>query len=286
MLLRKRLNGGYLFILPGLLYLTIMSLYPMAYVFKLSLFDKKDLFIGLGNFVRAFQDALFLQTVQQSIIFVLLSATFHVALGLFLAILLNQKMNPIYRVVIRSLILIPWAITPVVVAVIWRLIYNPHLSIIPEILKSLGINIQWMLLANPTWALPAVALANIWFSLPFYMLMILASLQSIPGEIYEAANIDGANIFQRLRYVTIPHLRNILVTLLLFDFIGAFVFFELIWVMTKGGPANRTEVMATYAYRMAFERFDFGYASAVAVIMFLIMLICCLGVLMIMRKED
>ena len=274
MLLRKRLNGGYLFILPGLLYLTIMSLYPMAYVFKLSLFDKKDLFIGLGNFVRAFQDALFLQTVQQSIIFVLLSATFHVALGLFLAILLNQKMNPIYRVVIRSLILIPWAITPVVVAVIWRLIYNPHLSIIPEILKSLGINIQWMLLANPTWALPAVALANIWFSLPFYMLMILASLQSIPGEIYEAANIDGANIFQRLRYVTIPHLRNILVTLLLFDFIGAFVFFELIWVMTKGGPANRTEVMATYAYRMAFQRFDFGYASAVAVIMFLIMLIC------------
>ena len=286
MLLRKRLNGGYLFILPGLLYLTIMSLYPMAYVFKLSLFDKKDLFIGLGNFVRAFQDDLFLQSVQQSIIFVLLSATFHVALGLFLAILLNQKMNPIYRVVIRSLILIPWAITPVVVAVIWRLIYNPHLSIIPEILQSLGINIQWMLLANPTWALPAVALANIWFSLPFYMLMILASLQSIPGEIYEAANIDGANIFQRLRYVTIPHLRNILVTLLLFDFIGAFVFFELIWVMTKGGPANRTEVMATYAYRMAFERFDFGYASAVAVLMFMIMLICCLGLLMIMRKGD
>ena len=136
MLLKRRLNGGYLFILPGLLYLAIMSFYPMAYVFKLSLFDKKDLFIGLGNFVRAFHDSLFLQTVQQSIIFVVLSATFHVALGLLLALLLNQKMNRVFRGVMRSLILIPWAITPVVVAVIWRIIYNPHLSIIPEILKS------------------------------------------------------------------------------------------------------------------------------------------------------
>jgi multiple sugar transport system permease protein len=242
---RWRVSGGYLFILPGLLYLVIMSVYPMAYVFQLSLYNKADQFIGLGNFVRAFKDALFLLTVKQSLIFVVLSAGFHVGLGLMVAILLNQRMNPLFRSAMRSLIMMPWAITPVVVAVIWRLLYNPHLSIIPNILNSLGLNVQWMLLGSPTLALPAVTVANIWFSLPFYMLMLLASLQAIPGELYEAASIDGANVFQRFRFVTIPQLRNILVTLILFDFIGAFVFFDLIWVMTKGGPANRTEVMAT-----------------------------------------
>jgi multiple sugar transport system permease protein len=283
---RWRVSGGYLFILPGLLYLVIMSVYPMAYVFQLSLYNKADQFIGLGNFVRAFKDALFLLTVKQSLIFVVLSAGFHVGLGLMVAILLNQRMNPLFRSAMRSLIMMPWAITPVVVAVIWRLLYNPHLSIIPNILNSLGLNVQWMLLGSPTLALPAVTVANIWFSLPFYMLMLLASLQAIPGELYEAASIDGANVFQRFRFVTIPQLRNILVTLILFDFIGAFVFFDLIWVMTKGGPANRTEVMATYAYRMAFERFDFGYSAALAVLMFLIMLVCSLGLLLLMRREE
>jgi multiple sugar transport system permease protein len=283
---RWRVSGGYLFVLPGLLYLAVMSVYPMAYVFQLSLYNKADQFIGLGNFVRAFKDALFLLTVKQSLIFVVLSAGFHVGLGLMVAILLNQRMNPLFRSAMRSLIMMPWAITPVVVAVIWRLLYNPHLSIIPNILNSLGLNVQWMLLGSPTLALPAVTVANIWFSLPFYMLMLLASLQAIPGELYEAASIDGANVFQRFRFVTIPQLRNILVTLILFDFIGAFVFFDLIWVMTKGGPANRTEVMATYAYRMAFERFDFGYSAALAVLMFLIMLVCSLGLLLLMRREE
>ncbi len=280
------MSGGYAFVLPGVLYLGIMSLYPMLYVFQLSLYDKQDEFIGIGNFIKAFNDPLFLLSVKQSFIFVVLSAVCHVCLGLLIAVLLNQPMNRLFRNTMRSLIMMPWAITPVVVAVIWRLLYNPHLSIIPSVLESLGLNIQWMLLASPTLALPAVTVANIWFSLPFYMLMLLASLQAIPGELYEAAGIDGANIFQRFRFVTIPHLRNILITLFLFDFIGAFVFFDLIWVMTKGGPANRTEVMATYAYRQAFERFDFGYSAAVAVLMFLIMLVCSLGLLLLMRREE
>lgn len=283
---RSRLSGAYPFLLPGLLYLAVMSVYPMLYVFYLSLYDKTDRFVGLGNFVRAFCDPLFLQTVQQSFIFVVLSAGLHVSLGLLIAILLNQPMNPLFRSVMRSLIMMPWAITPVVVAVIWRLLYNPQLSIIPSMFKSLGLNVHWTLLANPTWALPAVAVANIWFSIPFYMLMLLASLQGIPEELHEAASMDGANVLQRFRFITVPYLRNILITLFMFDFIGAFVFFDLIWVMTKGGPADRTEVMATYAYRMAFERIDFGYSAAIAVLMFLIMLVCSLGLLVFMRREQ
>jgi len=283
---RWRLSGAYLFILPGMLYLAVMSLYPMIYVFRLSLYDKAEEFIGLGNFVRAFNDSLFLISVKQTFIFVLLSAAAHVSLGLLLAVLLNQPMNRLFRNTMRSLIMMPWAITPVVVAVIWRLLYNPHLSIIPSILKSLGLDVKWMALASPTWALPAVTVANVWFSLPFYMLMLLASLQAIPEDMYEAASIDGANVFQRFRFVTIPHLRNILVTLFLFDFIGAFVFFDLIWVLTKGGPVNRTEVLATYAYRQAFERYDFGYSAAVAALMFLIMLVSSLGLLLLMRREE
>ncbi len=281
-----RLSGACLFILPGLLYLALMSVYPMLYVFKISLGDKADRFIGLGNYVRALHDPYFLLTVKQSLIFVILSATAHVTLGLLLALLLNQPMNRLFRSTMRSLIMAPWAITPVVVAVIWRLLYNPHLSIIPTILRSVGLKVEWTLLGNPSWALVAVTVANIWFSLPFYMLMMLASLQSIPDELYEAASIDGAHAVQRFRFVTIPHMRNILITLLLFDFIGAFVFFDLVWVMTKGGPANRTELMATYAYRMAFERFDFGYAGAVAVLMFFIMLMFSLGLLFLLRRED
>lgn len=283
---RWRLSGAYPFVLPGVLYLAVMSLYPMIYVFQLSLYNKAEEFIGIGNFVRAFNDPLFLISVKQSFIFVVLSAVSHVSLGLLLAVLLNQPMNRLFRNTMRSLIMMPWAITPVVVAVIWRLLYNPHLSIIPSILKSLGLDVQWMLLASPTLALPAVTVANVWFSLPFYMLMLLASLQAIPEELYEASSIDGANVIQRFRFVTIPHLRNVLVTLLLFDFIGAFVFFDLIWVMTKGGPVNRTEVMATYAYRLAFERFDFGYSAAVAALMFLIMLVSSLGLLLLIRREE
>jgi len=136
----------------------------------------------------------------------------------------------------------------------------------------LGFDVEWTLLANPNWALMAVIIANTWFALPFYMLMILASLQAIPKQLYEAASIDGAGIFHRFRFVTIPQLRNTLITLTIFDFIGAFVFFDLIWIMTGGGPVNSTEVLATYAYRLAFERFDFGYSAAVAVLMFLVMI--------------
>jgi len=283
---RRRLNAGYLFVAPALLYLVVMSVYPMLYVFQLSLYNKSEEFVGLANFVRALQDSLFLLTVRQSLVFVLLSAVAHVGLGLLLAVLLNQPMNNLFRSTMRSLIMMPWAITPVVVAVIWRLLYNPHLSIVPTVLKSLGFNVRWMLLGDPTWALPAVVLANVWFSLPFYMLMLLASLQGIPKELYEAASIDGANVLQRFTHITVAHVRNILITLLLFDVIGAFVFFDLIWVMTKGGPVNSTEVMATYAYRQAFTRFDFGYSAAVAVLMFLIMLVCSLGLLLLMRREE
>ncbi len=282
---RWRASGAYLFVLPALLYLTVVSVYPMAYVFKISLYNKLEKFVGLGNYVRALRDPVFFLGLRQTVIFVVLSTSCHIGLGVLVAVLLNQPMNRLFRNVVRSLIMLPWAVTPVVVGVIWRLLYNPHLSIIASILGSLGLHTRWMPLASTTWALPAVAAANIWFAMPFYMLMLLASLQGIAPELYEAASIDGANMLQRFWHVTMPRLRGTIVTLTMFDFVGAFVFFDLVWTMTRGGPVDSTEVLATYAYRLAFEQFNFGYSAAVAVLMFLAMLVFCLALLPFMQRD-
>lgn len=277
--------GAYLMLLPALLFITIAATYPMLEVFRISLYKEPGQFVGLENFITALGDPIFRLTLKQTIIFVVISAIFHVGLGLLVALLLNEPMHPVFRIVMRSVIMLPWAVTPVVVGVIWRLLYNPYLSVIPATLSVFGLEVEWALLANPRWALMAVAVANIWFALPFYMLMVLASLQAIPTELYDAASIDGADVFQRFRFVTVPQLRNTLITLTIFDFIGAFVFFDLIWIMTGGGPVNSTEVLATYAYRLAFERFNFGYSAAVAVLMFLVMIVFSSALVLLMQRD-
>ncbi len=284
-LLKRRVSGGYWFVAPAILYFLLLSVYPMIDVIRMSLYSKTGIFSGIANFQRAVHDPLFLTALRQTIIFAGLSALFHIGIGLMLATILNQPMNRLFRTIARSVIMLPWSITPVVVAVMWRLIYHPHLSIVPTILEGLGFNISWALLASPQWALPAVTVANIWFSLPFYMLMILAAIQGISPELYEAASMDGATPFGCFRFVTLPGIRNTLVTLSIFDIVGAFIFFDLIWIMTRGGPMNSTEVLATYSYKMAFVRHDFGYASTIALLMFLVMLVISSMLLLLVRRE-
>lgn len=271
---------------PALLFLVALSGYPLVTTIRLS-FSEGDRFIGLDNYAWAFSDPALPQIVVQTLTFVGVSVVAHLVLGLFIALLLHQPMNSLLKAIFRSVIMLPWAITPIVVATIWRLMYDPARSFIPPTLSQLGLRVVWMPLASIDWALLAVTLVNVWFSLPFYMLVILAGLQAVPEELLDAATVDGAGWLQRLRYVILPHLRNLLVTLAIFDFIGAFVFFDLVWVMTQGGPINRTEVLSTLVYRTAFRgSLNTELAATLAVVMMLIELAGVGALMLTLRREE
>lgn len=280
----KRINIGYVFIAPAVLFLMLISFYPMLDAFKMSFFDEDGRFIGVYNFIRASRNPLFINALLHTLYFTAVSVIFHLGLGLLLAILLTQLKGH-YRTGIRTIVMLAWAIPPAIVAVIWRILYHPNLSFVPIILKSLGLgSFKWQLLANPHTSLAAVVIANIWFALPFYMLMILAGLQAIPKELYEAATVDGAGAINCFRWITVPGVRNIMVTLAIFDTIGCFVFFDLVFLMTKGGPVDSSEVLPTYIYKIAFTRLEFNYAAAMSVMMFFLITILC-GLLYLLKRR-
>jgi len=279
----KRINLGYVFITPFFLFIMLLSVYPMLNAVKLSFLNEQERFVGVVNFIRAFQDPIFRESVVHSIWFVVVSVVMHMGLGLILAVFLDQPMNRYYRVTIRTLILMPWAMPPVIVAVIWRIIFHPQLSPILAILEIKGA--KWTLLSSPRTSLVGITIANIWFSLPFYMLIIMAGLQTIPQELYEAAAIDGAGAIQRFCWITIPGVRDIVVTLAIFDTIGSFILFDLSFVMTGGGPLTSSEVLPTYIYKVAFTRWEFNYGAAISILMFLIMLGFCSTLYLLYRRD-
>ncbi len=283
----KRKMGAFYLIVPLILFVSIVEIYPIINVFIFSMSDKKGVFVGLKNFIHVLEEPIFPVIVKQSLKFTLVTILGHLILGTLFALLLNQPANPVFRIICRSVIMLSWAIAPVVVGVMWNLLYNPYLSIIPHVLSKLGLgHVRWALLANPNTALNAVIVANIWSSMPFYMLMLLAALQTIPPELYEAAWVDGAGALQRFFHITLPYLRNTLILLAIFDFVGTFILFDLIWSMTKGGPVNSTEVFATYTYRLGFENFTFNYSAAAAIFMFLFMLTFTVIMVQFIRRDD
>ena len=264
---------GYLFVGPAILFILCLSIYPMINAITISFLDKQGSFVGINNFVKAFYDPIFKESSINSIKFVVISVVMHMTLAMALALFFTQSMNYYYRLIVRTLVLMAWAVPPAIVATIWRIMYNPQLSFMKVIEKLFGgVNFEWALLAYPNTSLIGITIANIWFSLPLYMLMMMAALQTIPKEFYEAAKIDGANAIGRFLWITLPGIRNILITLATFDLIGSFVIFELSFIMTGGGPLTSSEVLPTYIYKVAFTRWDFNYGAAMSVIMFIALL--------------
>jgi multiple sugar transport system permease protein len=261
----------YLYVAPATLLLCLLMLFPMIMVLRYSLLDgaimkKNAPFAGLRNYATIFSDPVFWQSVAQTLYFTSMSVIFHLLVGLAFALLLNtQRINPVIRSILRVLYILPWLFTAVIIAIIWRLLLDPN-GVINSILMALhvvGFKVEWF--SSTKTALHALTFANIWAGYPLYMVSLLAGLQGIPKELYEAAVIEGANAFQKFRYITIPQLMPIIVSIALLDFIWTMQVFPLVWMTTGGGPIHATEVLSTYTYKLAFSSYQFSLASASAV---------------------
>ncbi len=246
-------------------------LYPLLRGIYLSLLDYNLLnpagpsFSGGDNFLRLLKDSVFKEALKNALVFSGGSVAGGFLIGLALALLLNAKIQ--FQRFFRGIALVPWIVPYVVVGFLFLFMFNYDVGIINHALQVLGVipkKLRW--LADVDLAMWAVVIANIWNQTPFYMLMFLAGLQSIPSEIQEAAIIDGASRPQMFRHITIPYLQNIMVITTILMMIRNLNSFPLIWTMTQGGPVYATTTMSIYIYRLAFSDFDIGYAAAVALV--------------------
>ena len=280
----NRLRQAMALLSPALLFVLLLALYPLLQVLRLSIAKEPGAWLGssgvsLENYAALFHDPTFWAASWHSVLYVVGSAGLHLGLGaaISLALFLLRDVRGIG--ILRTFIILPWAVTPAVAAMLWRLIYHPELSIVPNLLAHLGLSVPWNWLGDPRMALLAVVIANAWLFTPFYMLMMLARLQATPLELIDAATVDGATWREVSTLVLLPSLRSLLLTLGAFDVIGTFVQFDMVWVMTGGGPLGSTEVLSTYVYRLAFESFDFGKASAAGIAL-LVLLAASAGLLL------
>jgi multiple sugar transport system permease protein len=231
--------------------------------------NKHPEFAGLSNYTEVLSDSVFWLAVKNTAFFTGVSVVAHLVLGMSFALLLNTSLlGSATKAVFRVLYILPWLFTVAIIAVLWRLLLNPN-GVLNYILQDLGLinsKVEW--LASPSIALFAVTFINIWSGYPFYMMSLLAGLQGIPRDLYEAAHIDGAGPVNRFLHVTLPQLRPIIVSIAMLDIIFTTQQFALIWMTTGGGPINVTEMLSTFTYKLAFNRYEFSVASASAVTIF------------------
>ncbi|MGR9354434.1 carbohydrate ABC transporter permease [Rhizobium leguminosarum] len=266
----------YFYVSPATLLLVLLMLFPMVMVFKYSLMDgvimKKDAaFAGVQNYLTIFENPVFWQSVVQTLYFTIMSVVFHFIIGLAFALLLNtNRVDPLIRSILRVLFILPWLFTAVIIAIIWRLLLDPN-GVVNSVLMALHIinfKVEWF--SSTRTAIHALTFANIWAGYPLYMVSLLAGLQGISKELYEAAGIDGANELEKFWYITIPQLMPIIISIALLDFIWTMQVFPLVWMTTGGGPIYSTEVLSTFTYKLAFSQYEFSLASASAMIILII----------------
>jgi len=272
----KRAIIPYLYQAPTIILLTILMLVPIITVIRYSFMDnvimnKNPVFVGFRNYKTVLMDETFRISVGNTLYFTIMSLIFHLIIGMTFALLLNSKVvNPIVRGILRVFYIMPWVFTVTIIAIIWRLLLNPS-GVVNYILRAISItgrNIEWF--STPNIALHAITFVNIWAGYPFYMVSLLAGLQGVPMELYEAATIDGANEVQKFRYITIPHLSPIIISIAMLDFIWTIQVFPLVWMTTGGGPIHATEVLGTYTYKLAFSTYRFSLASTSGVIILIL----------------
>lgn len=265
----------YVFLAPAVALLLALTVYPLLYILRLSLYRMTptgESFAGWTNFLRIFQDGFFWRAAGQTLLLTLGALALELALGLSLALLLNTSIRG--RNLWRSLLLLPMILPPVVVGVIWRLIYNPNFGVLNGLLQLLGVDttdLTW--LADPSVALAAVILVDVWEWTPFVFLILLAGLQSIPEEPYEAACMDGSSEWQTFLHITLPLLAPAILVAVLLRTMDLLRIFDQVFILTQGGPGFATETISLYIYKTAFRFFDFGYAAAMSVLLLLATLV-------------
>ncbi|MBX7233610.1 MAG: sugar ABC transporter permease [Caldilineales bacterium] len=281
----------FLFLLPAFVLFLAFVIYPILQSVYYSLFDWKGLgaatnFIGLNNYLNILRDQVFLRSVRNGFLLVGLSLVLQLPLALALALMVGRDLPG--RAFFRIIFFLPYVFSEVITAIMWLSLYNPDpdRGFINSLLVRIpGVEpVAW--LGDTSIVLAAVFVVLTWKYFGLYMLLFMAGLQNIPAEIEEAARIDGANGGQLLTRITLPLLSGTILTCVYLSVVGSLQQFALIWVMTKGGPVNASEVMATYMYRFGFVRFWFGYGCAVAIVMFLICLTFSLIYQRLVQRSD
>jgi multiple sugar transport system permease protein len=266
---------GLAFLAPVLLFLAAVIVLPLGHAFWTSLHRVRGLnvtFAGFANYARVLSDEAFWHSLQVSLVFTGTSVVLHLLLGLALALLLNELRFA--RTALRIAFLTPWMVAPAVGATIWLWLLEPQFGVVNFLLRAAGLvsaPVAW--LGEPGTALGAVIAVDVWRGVPFVMLLLLAGLQTIPAEQYEAASIDGANARERFRFVTWPNLRYLVVVASTLDVINTIRHYDIIGVMTAGGPAGGTEVLPVLLYNTAFRANRFGEAAAIGVLLLVIVLV-------------
>ena len=266
------------FVLPSFLFVALFSIFPIVESFRLSFyrliltlpwFGQK--MVGWENYSDLLTDPVALAAIRTTLIFIGVTVSLELFFGLGIALVLNEAFRG--RGLLRAVVLIPWAIPTVVSSQMWRFIFNDRYGLANLMLFGADTSRYLAPLADPSFALTAIIIAEIWKTTPFAALIILAGLQGIADDLYEAASIDGATAWQKFRHVTLPLLKPALLLALLFRTIDALRVFDLVFVMTQGGPADATNVLQFYGYKKTFAEGMIGYGSAIAVTVFLLSLV-------------
>ena len=267
-------KAGIGFLVPAIVILVGLLIYPLAYgvyisFFRTNLLNRWD-FVALENYGHILGGSPFARSMALSALFAAAVVAGHFLLGGGLALALNRPLRG--QKVFRTVLLLPWLFPEVVVGLDWRWLLNPLYGPVNYALKAVGLpgDVEW--LGEPLPALLSVIIAAIWKGYPFVMIMLLAGLQTIPRDLYEAAQIDGASPWGEFRYVTLPSLVNVIAVVLILDTVWWFKHYTIVWVMTQGGPVDATNVVSIDIYRTAFLGFRFGEAAAMSVVVFLVCL--------------
>lgn len=289
---RKRRHAllAYLFFAPFCVLLFVFRLIPFANSIRM-IFYRWDIlgtpkYIGLGNFTRMMSDKVFWSSLWHTVYFVILTVPPIVVLSFLIALFINSRIS--FKGFLRSAFYLPYTLTISVVCLTWQMLYNPYFGLIGRMMKAVGLQpINW--LADPVWAMPAIVITTVWWTIGFCIVLYLAGLQQIPASYYEAAELDGANGFQRMFYITIPLLKRVHVLVLVTQIIASLQIFGQVYIMTGGGPAGRTRTLMQYVYEQGFRYFRMGYAQAMAFVLFLVMLVFAylqLRLMMTSAKEE
>jgi len=289
---RERITGfvdrhlRFIFPLPALILVLSIMLYPVIYTVLLStrqygLNLNQYTFVGLSHFIDVLQDERFIDAFGRTFYFTALSVIVSIGLGMVMALIMNRDFRG--AGLVRTLFLLPMVATPVATSLVWMMMFNPTLGVLNYFLRMVGLPPSlWV--ADSRLVIPSIVMVDVWHFAPFAMLIILAGLRSLPTEPFEAAIIDGASRWQIFTRVTLPLLRPALVVAFMFRTIDALKVFDLIWVMTAGGPGYDSETMYVYAYNESFKYLDLGYGSAVITVFTLIVAIASLGWIRIRQR--
>jgi multiple sugar transport system permease protein len=279
---------GYALISPAVFLMLLLLAYPFVLAVYISLTDRvlgePGKFIWFRNFIKLLQDSLFRQTVWNSFIYTASTVFLKMVLGIILAVLLNQEMR--HRNLVRGALLLPWIVPTSLSVLTWLWMFDSLFSVVNYILLSLGLiskKIPW--LGDPFWAMVSVITVNTWRGLPFFAISFLAGLMTIPKELYEAAETDGARGFRKFWHITLPLLQPVIAVVVLFSTIWTFADFQIVYLLTHGGPINATQIFATMAYDVALVAGRIGEGSAISLFLFPALLVVIILMLRYLRRD-